>query len=61
VFHIQYDYLAAHGRYDLWSRCYKKYSETAGVFRIAYNVDKTKTNPMFDVDTCLPVYLTIIK
>ena len=58
---MQYDFLAAHGRFDLWSSCYKKFSETEGVYRIAYNVDTTKTSPVFDVETCVPVHLSIVK
>jgi len=58
---IQYDYLAAHGRFDLWSSCYKKFSETEGVYRIAYNVDMTKPNHMFDAETCVPAFLSIVK
>jgi len=60
VFDLQYHYLAAHGRYDLWSLCYEKYNESTGQYRLAYNVDKTKTTPEFDVGTCVPVYLTIV-
>lgn len=44
----------------MWSLCYKKWSETSGAYRVAYNVDRTKNNTMFDVGTCAPVYLTIV-
>jgi len=57
---MQYHYLAAHGRYDLWSLCFKKYSDAGGLYRVAYNVDKTKTNYYFEPETCVPVYLTIV-
>ena len=58
---IQWDYLAAHGRYDLWSLCEQKFSNGApSLFRVGYNVDKTKPNSLFDVNTCVPVFLTIL-
>jgi len=56
----QFDVLAAHGRFDLWSLCVKKFSDTYSEHRIAYNVDKTKPSNSIDVDTCVPVYLTIV-
>jgi len=56
---IQWDYLAANGRHDLWSLCEKKFSWGTSR-RVAYNVDKTKPNELIDVDTCVPVYLTIV-
>ena len=57
---IQWDYLAANGRYDLWSLCDQKFSSGTVIRRVAYNVDKTKPNQSFDVDTCVPVYLTLV-
>ena len=42
--YIQRGYLAVHSRFDLWSSCYKRSSETEGVYCIAYNVDMTKPN-----------------
>ena len=58
---IQYDYLAAHSRFGLWSSCYEQFSETEGIYCIAYNVDMTNPNSMFDAENCVPVYLSIVK
>ena len=54
---LGYDFLAANNRYDLWSLCHD--IRTSAV-RIAFNVDKTKSNEDLDVKSCFPVYLRII-